>query len=210
MGDAPTGRGFSIGCPGLALVGVVVIGGALWALSAFRQPAPDPPPAELERTFPLTPPSESPYLNTGPAARYVGSDACRTCHADRHESFRHTGMGRSMAAVDLSREPPDGSFAHAKSKARFTASREGGALWHREVRAAPGRPEVVLEEHPVRYVVGSGRHSLTYQAEADGFLVESPVTWYTAKAAWGMSPGYDVPEPAGTGIDPGRAAARPT
>ena len=51
-------------------------------------------------SFPLTPISASPYLNTGPDAHYLGSDACRKCHADRHASFRHTGMGRSMATVD--------------------------------------------------------------------------------------------------------------
>jgi predicted CXXCH cytochrome family protein len=27
--------------------------------------------------------------------------------------------------------------------------------------------------------------------EAEGFLVESPVTWYKERKAWGMSPGYD-------------------
>jgi predicted CXXCH cytochrome family protein len=35
---------------------------------------------------------------------------------------------------------------------------------------------------------------LTYLVETDGFLVESPVTWYTARKAWGMSPGYDHPD----------------
>src|SRR5262249_46486789 len=53
--------------------------------------------------------------------------------------------------------------------------------------------EVVLSDYPLKYVVGSGRHSLTYLVEADGFLVESPVTWYTSKKQWGMSPGYDQP-----------------
>src|SRR4029077_6877939 len=31
----------------------------------------------------------------------------------------------------------------------------------------------------------------------EGFLVESPVTWYSAKKAWGMSPGYDAPDQPG-------------
>jgi hypothetical protein len=54
--------------------------------------------------------------------------------------------------------------------------------------------EVVLSEFPVKYVVGSGHHSLTYLVETDGFLVESPITWYASRKAWGMSPGYDVPD----------------
>jgi hypothetical protein len=55
----------------------------------------------------------------------------------------------------------------------------------------------VLSEFPVKYVVGSGRHSLTYLVEADGFLVESPVSWYASRKAWGMSPGYDNPHHGG-------------
>ena len=53
---------------------------------------------------------------------------------------------------------------------------------------------VVLEEHPLRWVVGSGHHSLTYAAEADGFLVESPATWYAGRRRWDVSPGYDRPD----------------
>src|SRR5438034_10525188 len=51
----------------------------------------------MAEPFPLTSISSSPYLNTGANAHYVGSDACRKCHEDRHASFRRTGMGRSMA-----------------------------------------------------------------------------------------------------------------
>src|SRR5262249_43627539 len=29
------------------------------------------------------------------------------------------------------------------------------------------------------------------------FLVESPLTWYASRQAWGMSPGYDDPQQAG-------------
>jgi hypothetical protein len=29
--------------------------------------------------------------------------------------------------------------------------------------------------------------------EVDGFLHESPLTWYTARKKWDMSPGYDFP-----------------
>ncbi len=44
---------------------------------------------------------------------------------------------------------------------------------------------------PVRYLIGSGRYCRSYVVEVDGFLQESPLTWYTAKRQWGLSPGYD-------------------
>jgi hypothetical protein len=106
-------------------------------------------------------------------------------------------MGRSMTEVDLSREPPDAEFDHLPSKRRYQVRRQDGQMWHRELLLTGGRDEVVLSEYPVKYVTGSGRHSLTYVAEAEGFLVESPVTWYTSRQAWGMSPGYDKPNHSG-------------
>jgi predicted CXXCH cytochrome family protein len=157
-----------------------------------------PATAEVD-PFPLPALPPSPFLNTGPEARYVGSSTCASCHGDREASFRRTGMGRSMARVDLAREPPDAVFDHPPSKRRYQVRRKDGKLWHRELLLGGGAEEVMLAEHPLRYVVGSGRHSLTYLVEADGFLVESPVTWYSSRRAWGMSPGYDVPQQPGFG-----------
>jgi predicted CXXCH cytochrome family protein len=158
--------------------------------------APAQPDAESSaqaETFPLTPVSASPFLNTRPEARYVGSEACQACHEDEHESFRHSGMGRSMATVDLAREPPDGQFDHEPSKRRYEVRRRDGRMWHRELLLDRGPEEMVVSEFPVKYVTGSGRHSLTYLVESDGFLMESPITWYASRQAWGMSPGYDRP-----------------
>jgi predicted CXXCH cytochrome family protein len=157
----------------------------------------DATPAIEPPSFPLPPIAASPFRNTRPDVAYVGSARCRACHADEHASFAHTGMGRSMAPVDLAREPPDAAFDHAKSKRRYQVLRKDGQLLHRELLLTDGAEEIVLSEYPVTYVVGSGRHSLTYLAEAEGFLVESPITWYRAKNGWGMSPGYDRPEHAG-------------
>src|SRR5437764_1144006 len=38
-----------------------------------------------------------------------------------------------------------------------------------------------------------------YTAEADGFLIESPLTWYASRQGWGLSPGYDRPDQQGFG-----------
>jgi predicted CXXCH cytochrome family protein len=180
-----------LGLAGLLAAGLVV--GGLVGTSGPRRN--DPAPAA--DPLPVLPVSTSPFLNTAADARYVGSEACRSCHAGRTSSFRRTGMGRSLAEVDLAREPPDGDFDHPLSKRRYQVRRKDGQLWHRELLLDGGPDEVVLAEYPLKYVVGSGRHSLTYLVEADGFLVESPLTWYTAKNAWCMSPGYDRPEHAG-------------
>ncbi|MCI0461437.1 MAG: hypothetical protein L0Z62_31185 [Gemmataceae bacterium] len=188
------------------LLALLSVGGLLWG-SGLWGPRPATPPEaapSLPASFPLPPISASPFRNTGPDARYVGSETCTPCHQTRTASFRRTGMGCSMAEVDAAREPADAAFDHPVSKRRYQITRKQGQLWHRELllparlpdlsagSPGPAGPEeVVLSEYPLKYVVGSGRHARTYLVEAEGFLVESPVTWYASRKSWGMSPGYD-------------------
>jgi tetratricopeptide (TPR) repeat protein len=123
--------------------------------------------------------------------------ACAECHKEQHESYLLTTHSRALGDVDPAAEPPDGAFDHAPSGRSYRAYRAGGQLRHEEVlRTAEGR-EVARVDLPVRYLVGSGNYSRTYLAEVDGFLHESPITWYTARSKWATSPGYDAPDPPG-------------
>jgi predicted CXXCH cytochrome family protein len=106
-------------------------------------------------------------------------------------------MGRSMARINPAEEPPDAVYDHPPSKRRYQVVRKNGQVWHRELLLTDGKDEILLCEYPLKYVIGSGRHSRTYGVEVDGFLVESPLTWYTSKQAWGMSPGYDTDDQIG-------------
>jgi predicted CXXCH cytochrome family protein len=171
---------------GLLTAVLVVLAVGLWLGRTVAPPKPN--------LFLLPPITSSPFLNTKEGVDYVGSTVCVSCHQDSHASFCKTGMGRSLAKVDPASEPPDGAFEHPLSKRRYQVSRKDGQLWHRELLgggAADGPEEVLLAEYPVPYVVGSGRHARTYLVEAEGFLVESPVTWYASRQAWDLSPGYD-------------------
>ena len=147
--------------------------------------------------FPLTPIANSPFLNTRLDVAYVGSEACIGCHAEEHISFGRTGMGRSMALVDAKHSPPDGAVEHLPSKRHYRAFRKNGELWHQELLLTPDHSDMVLAEFPLKYVVGSGNHGLTYLVETDGFLVESPLTWYASRKEWDVSPGYDDPKQRG-------------
>src|SRR5262245_15978642 len=137
---------------------------------------------------PVVPLSSSPRLNTGPDAKYVGSAACVSCHKDEHWSYLRTGMSRSTAEVDPTREPADANFDHAASGRSYRVERRRGQLWHSELLASGGAPAVALAEFPVKYAVGSGRFGKTYLAEADGFLFESPISYFATRSSWGLSP----------------------
>jgi hypothetical protein len=144
-----------------------------------------------EEAFPLPPYSGSRFLNTTRESQFVGNDACTTCHRDRHESYLLTPHSRALSDLDPATEPADGSFFHKPSGCFYRVYRQDGRLRHEEVlRTAEGK-EIARVDLPIRYRVGSGHFARTYLVEVDGFLHESPITWYASKQQWGMSPGYD-------------------
>ena len=88
-------------------------------------------------------------------------------------------------------EPADGSFLHKPSGRFYRVYRQGGQFRHEEVIRTPEGKEIARVDLPMRYLIGSGNFSRTYIVEVDGFLHESPITWYSSKNKWDMSPGYD-------------------
>ena len=195
----------------LALAAILIVGLCLvvgWGLLGGGTPVADRPAGRPDRSRRDSLPeakTELPPIATGgftnSNANYVGSQACATCHEDQHATYLQTTHSRALGDIVLDQEPPDVEFAHEPSDRTYKVYRRDGQMWHREsVRpgadAAEG-DELVLCDYPMRYTIGSGHHSRSYLVEIDGFLVESPVTWYASRDAWGMSPGYDRPVHAG-------------
>lgn len=139
---------------------------------------------------PLPPPAASRFRNASTSVAYVGNRVCSECHPGQHRSYLQTAHSRSLMDVDPSQSAPNGEIHHQLSGRYYRVYRDGNALRHREfIRDRDGR-EVVLADHPLRYVVGSGHFAQTYLVDIDGYLFESPVTWFASKKTWGMSPGY--------------------
>lgn len=143
---------------------------------------------------PSSPPlSATPFENTTAEARYIGLQDCADCHVDQYESFLRTAHSDALAEVDAAKEPPDAEFEHALSGRSYRVYRADGAMRHREWLALPG-VEPLVQDYPVKYLIGSGRHTRSYLVEEAGFYTESPVTWYESRKAWGLSPGFDRPQ----------------
>src|SRR5262249_18418618 len=154
----------------IAVVALLLIAGSWWFF-IFKQESPPLRPDDPPAAPPL---SSSPYLNVSPEAAYVGTAACVKCHPDEHQSFQRTGMARSTAEVRPERELPDATFDHPASGRRYDVRREGGRLWHRERLLSSGQSDIVLNDFPLQYAIGSGRFGRTYAVWACGVLVESP------------------------------------
>ncbi len=172
-----------------------------WLVS--RPPSPDPAPLKETADDPprqpagLPPVAGSRFLNTRAEARYVGTARCAECHPGEHDSYLRTPHSRALADIDLEHEAWDVEFQHPRSRRKYSVERKGDQIWHRETLLNDGGHDVVLAEYPVHLAIGSGHHSRSYLVEEDGFLLESPITWYASKDAWGMSPGFEAAQSPG-------------
>ncbi|MCS6977788.1 MAG: tetratricopeptide repeat protein [Gemmatales bacterium] len=168
--------------------GLATLAGALAWLNRDRLL---PSPSATTLRFDPPPLTESPYLNTKPNAHYVGSAACVECHRSNHASYLLTPHSRALADLDPQAEPPDKTFEHPASRRAYRVYRRDGRMHHEEtLRDGQGR-EVVRVDLPIRFLIGSGHFCRSYLAEVEGFLCQSPLTWYVSRQDWHMSPGYD-------------------
>jgi Flp pilus assembly protein TadD len=181
-------------------VPAAVLGAAAAAAVVFwsRTPPPDAPtvpdPPTASRA-PLPTLTASPFRNTKPDVAYVGDDRCLSCHID-YASYHDHPMGRSLFRTERA-PPPDQFDKQAGNRFRagpfhFEVLQQGGKQVHREW-CEDARGTVVAEQRvEVAYAVGSGAQGRSYLHERDGFLFESPITWYAQRAGWHLSPGYDA------------------
>jgi predicted CXXCH cytochrome family protein len=154
--------------------------------------SPSARPAGLARQAGSWP--QSPWLNARPGVKYVGDAACAHCHPDIAETFRLHPMGRSLAPIAsapaVGSARPTGTTTFSAGPSVFTIDRRDGREIHRETCLDGGKVLAQVEAE-VAYAVGSGARSITYLVEHDGRLFESPITWYTQKQKWDLSPGYE-------------------
>jgi hypothetical protein len=143
--------------------------------------------------LPLPPYSPSRFLNVGPDAQFIGSAACKECHERNYKSYLVTEHSRALSDLNVDEEPPDGAFKHPLTGRTYRVYRDGKSFRHEEVLRTEDGELIGRVDVPIRYLVGSGHFTRSYFAESDGFLHESPITWYTSKKKWAMSPGYDAP-----------------
>jgi hypothetical protein len=137
----------------------------------------------------------SPWKNARPDVKYVGDAACVRCHGEIAGTFRRHPMGRSLAPIEsapaVGEGRAEGMTTFEAGSSRFTVERRGGREVHRESRT-DGKGRVLAEiEAVVKYALGSGTRGVSYLVERDGRLFESPVSWYSQKGRYDLSPGYE-------------------
>ncbi|MBL8815709.1 MAG: hypothetical protein JNL58_06740 [Planctomyces sp.] len=123
---------------------------------------------------------------------FVGSDACRQCHGAICDEFSKHPMGRSVST-----DP--NTFAETPDKASFTTSagltydvvREGDKVEHFERLLNENGESVYARSAEILFAIGSGSRGRSYCFLAADRIYMSPVTWYSRRQTWDLSPGYD-------------------
>ncbi|HZW31193.1 MAG TPA: cytochrome c3 family protein, partial [Isosphaeraceae bacterium] len=179
----PRGRAIQL------LVAVLAVVGSAAAVITWRTSSSPPP----RRSVPLWD-EGSPYANTRAGVRYVGDAACARCHAEIAATYRQHPMGRSLAPIDAATatggDEAGGRPLFEANGLEYSIERREGRVFHQETRRDSAGRLVARNEAEVQFVLGSGSQGISYLIERDGFLFQSPISWYVQKRRWDLSPGY--------------------
>jgi hypothetical protein len=135
-----------------------------------------------------------PFQNIHPGVRYVGDARCAECHQKKAQTYHQHPMGRSLLpiAAVASRQRYDAPH-HNPFEAlgrRFEVERQGDCVWHWQGTRDGARNPAAQRKLEVHYVIGSGARGHSYLTNHDGFLFQTPISWYSQKQIWDVSPGY--------------------
>ena len=126
---------------------------------------------------------------------YVGNKECVYCHREISQSFLQTGMGRSFyrpgAQPDIEDYTDNNHVYDRQNNLHYEMIAAADGYYQVEYRENDQAVRTHELRRKVDYVVGSGNNNRTYLASENGYINEMPVTWYSEKAIWDLSPGYN-------------------
>jgi len=189
----PPNRAWGIGL--VLLLAGAIAGVGWWIASQPELPSPE---EELEAAGNVPPDPrlayDGPFHNVDPGVKYVGDAKCIECHQEIHETYRKHPMGRSIVPVaELAGSPPDDAEHHNPFTAfgiQFRVDRQGDRIFHRQTQLDDGGKPVYDFAHEVDYVVGSGERGHSYLSCRDGYVFQTPISWFSEKEIWDLSPGF--------------------
>jgi len=141
----------------------------------------------------------SPYENTRPGVKYVGNTICARCHGEISETYRRHPMGRSLAPIASAparrNDNVSGRVLFESHGLEYSIENRDGHIIHRESKRDVSDNLISQNEGEVQFALGSGRQGVAYLIERDGFLFQSPISWYVRERKWDLPPGYETFNP---------------
>jgi len=186
----------------LVCLAIVTVGLTVWGVQQFyRNPTADLLSSHRS-TDGVTPLStlNAALRPPGPAVDYVGSAVCAECHASHSERYQTHPMAHS--AYHVSDVDPIENFGPefgcdapqmpgSDRVLRYYVTRDEQLQYHHEIVSNGAGDVLQTQDVPVEYEIGSGRLGRSYLINREGVLYMSPLSWYSGKQVWDLSPGFD-------------------
>jgi hypothetical protein len=138
--------------------------------------------------------ADSPFRNVRDSVGYVGMATCASCHANVHETFQHTGMGRSFDHATLQKTTATfGPHAVVYDSLRnfyYHPFFKDSTMYVLEYRLGVNGDTIHHRLEKISYIVGSGQHTNSHILDINGYVYQAPVTWYTQEGRWDLAPGF--------------------
>jgi hypothetical protein len=167
------------------VMGLGLLACGYWFLT--RPTATSYAPAEDPRlTFPTS------LQNVRPSVEYVGDKACSECHTAIAETYRQHPMGQSVATVasvlPAERFDQDAHNPFKASGLEFKVEKYNGKMIHKTFQRDSQGQVIAESQAEVRYAIGAGKRGRSYLIDRNGYLYQSPISWYAGRKCWDLSP----------------------
>jgi hypothetical protein len=139
---------------------------------------------------------EPAFGNAERGVRYVGSNMCKGCHMPIYEKFSRTEMGRSTSLpnrlLELGWLAQPVEIFNEKQNRHYQVFARDAKVYESEYGLDDQGKETFRHTEELAYVVGTGANGITPLVRRANYLFQAPVSYYTARKAWDLSPNYEV------------------
>jgi hypothetical protein len=163
--------------------------GGMWLLRRDNRAKPGPGFNDPRATY------DTPFRNVRPEVKPVGSAKCTGCHGTIAATYAKHPMGRAFAPLaatledvryDAEAHNPFDKFGNA-----YQVERHDSHIVHTVHKTAAHNKLLFELKGEPTFVMGSGSHGRSYIVNFDGFLFQSPISWYSQQGRWDVAPGYN-------------------
>ncbi|MBI1224786.1 MAG: tetratricopeptide repeat protein [Bacteroidetes bacterium] len=138
--------------------------------------------------------ADSPFRNVRDSVAYVGMATCASCHKNVHDTFIHTGMGRSFDHATLQKTAakygPHAVVFDSLRNFYYHPFFKDSSMYVLEYRLDAKGDTIHHRLEKISYIVGSGQHTNSHILDINGYAYQAPVTWYSQEGRWDLAPGF--------------------
>jgi hypothetical protein len=135
------------------------------------------------------------FRNAAPGVRYVGSNMCKACHSAIYQQYSRTDMAHSTSSprtiLDSGWLDKPADIFNEKSNLHYQVFARDSKVYQSEYGLDLQGKEVFRHTEELAYVVGTGANGVTPIIRREKYLFQAPVSYYTARKAWDLSPNYE-------------------